>query len=350
MAENTKIEWADSTMNPWMGCTKVSAACDHCYAERLGHRFGVQWGNHPRQRTVAPWDAARSWNRTADKFERLHGRPRYVFCASMADVFDNQVPDEWRRELWELIAETPRLIWLLLTKRPQNIETMLPADWGDGWRHVWLGTTVENQAEADRRIPHLLAVPAAKRFLSCEPLLGPVDLVPWLPIGYECSASCGWRGHEPADTRCYACGHYVDGGFPDECPDCGHAEMIPVCPSCNSDTVTQHPDTVCIDWVIAGGESGREARPSHPDWFRSLRDQCAGAGVPFLFKQWGEWSPQPDRLRPETLMTFICPDGEILTHPMDRLEEKDVEMMWRLGKVSAGRLLDGIQHDERPQP
>jgi protein gp37 len=170
-----------------------------------------------------------------------------VFCASMADVFDNHrsiLPD-WRANLWSLIAATPHLDWLLLTKRPQNIAKMLPPTWSDGWPNVWLGTTVENQTEADRRIPHLLATPARVRFLSCEPLLGPVDLTRVKnPVCGEVCALTGYLGT----------GMYGDYG----------------------------PK---LAWVICGGESGPGARPMHPDWARSLRDQCQAAGVPFFMKQ-----------------------------------------------------------------
>jgi protein gp37 len=230
MAENSGIEWTTHTFNPWIGCTKVSAACDHCYAEAWDKRFnGERWGPHADRTRTKTWGNPIKWNRQAAQDGT---RPR-VFCASLADVFDNHrsIQDAWRRELWALIRQTPNLDWLLLTKRPQNIARYLPDDWRDGYPNVWLGVTVENQTEADRRIPHLLAVPAAVRFLSCEPLQGPVDIESYLP------------------------GPRV-GGKP------------------------------CLHWIIAGGENGPHYRPADPDWFRSLRDQCADAGVPFLFKQW----------------------------------------------------------------
>ena len=224
MAENSGIEWTTHTFNPWIGCTKVSPACDNCYAEVWDNRFGGErWGPHaPRTRTKT-WGNPVKWNRQA---EGQAERPR-VFCASLADVFDNHksIDAAWRRELWALIDQTPNLDWLLLTKRPQNVWKFAPARWlHNQWpAHVWLGTTVENQSEADRRIPSLLSVPARTRFLSCEPLIGPVDL-----------------------------SRHING----------------------------------LDWVITGGESGPHYRTADPDWFRSLRDQCGAAGVPFLFKQW----------------------------------------------------------------
>lgn len=344
MAETTGIEWADHTFNPWIGCTKVSPACDHCYAEDWSKRFnGPAWGKERRRTSAANWKQPLKWNREAAAFRSVHGRAPMVFCASLADVFDNQVPDEWRTELWELIAQTPDLIWLVLTKRPQNIRKMLPE-----WRNVqttrcfdqehiesvpsvcpnlWLGTTVENQAEADRRIPHLLSVPAAKRFLSCEPLLGPVGL---RTVAYVAS----------------------DRGFVDALTgQTQHSETRALHPA-------RYPDTTRIDWVIAGGESGREARPSHPDWFRGLRDQCAAAGVPFLFKQWGEWIVSPRRnslaVRAEG---YVHPEGQKAPWPSPEgfgeygaaeLEARGFAHMSRVGKKAAGRTLDGVIHDGRP--
>jgi protein gp37 len=221
MAENSGIEWTTHTFNPWIGCTKVSAACDHCYAEAWDKRFnGERWGPHAERTRTKTWGNPVKWNKQAAASGE---RPR-VFCASLADVFDNHktIQPTWRRELWALIRQTPNLDWLLLTKRPQNIIKMLPEDWGDGYANVWLGATVENQAAADR-IGALTKVPAVVRFLSMEPLVGPVDL----------SAHIG-----------------------------------------------------DLHWVITGGENGKHYRPVDPDWFRHIRDQCASAGVPFLFKQW----------------------------------------------------------------
>ncbi|MBL9047855.1 MAG: DUF5131 family protein, partial [Tabrizicola sp.] len=194
MGENSGIEWTHHTFNPWIGCTKVSPGCDHCYAEAWDAR-GLQggatrWEPHAsRTRTsTANWQKPLAWNRKAAE----EGRRYRVFCASLADVFDNHgsITSGWRGDLWHLIARTPHLDWLLLTKRPQNIAKMLPDGygapaWGDGWPNVWLGTTVENQVEADRRIPHLLATPARVRFLSCEPLLGPVNLWQWMGVHHH---------------------------------------------------------------------------------------------------------------------------------------------------------------------
>jgi protein gp37 len=191
MAGNTKIEWTDHTFNPWVRCTKASPGCDNCYAEALmDKRFRrVTWGGERRRTSQSAWHEPRVWNRRAAE----DGRPHRVFCASVADVFDNQVPEEWRTGLFALIAETPHLTWMLLTKRPQNIRKMLPATWDSGWPNVWLGTTTENQVEAERRIPLLQAIPATVRFLSAEPLLEAItpDLsgIGWIICGGEAAAA-----------------------------------------------------------------------------------------------------------------------------------------------------------------
>ena len=225
MGENTKIEWATHSWNPWIGCQKVSAACDHCYAETLmDTRLGqVEWGpGKPRKRTSeANWRMPLKWNREAART----GRPVRVFCASLADVFDNAVPAEWREDLWRLIGKTPHLTWMLLTKRPENIEKMRPLSrWPD---NVWLGTSAETQRWWDHRTSYLIREPAAgHKFVSVEPML------------------------ERIETR--GALKYANSG---------------------------------IDWVIVGGESGKNARPMHPDWARAVRDACQELGVPFFIKQ-----------------------------------------------------------------
>src|SRR6185437_4305294 len=243
MAENSKIEWTDHTFNPWVGCTKISPGCDHCYAEGWAKRSGmVTWGAQRRRTSASNWSQPLKWDRRA----AADSVRRRVFCASLADVFDNEVPDQWRWDLWELIASTRNLDWLLLTKRIGNVARMLPVmdssqpgyrPWNEQWPwpNVWLGATVVNQEEANRDIPKLVAIPAVVRFLSCEPLLGPIDLSRLIRWGND----------------------YL----------------------------------VMVRWIIAGGESGANARPAHPDWLNSLRDQCTAAGVAFHFKQWGEWVP-----------------------------------------------------------
>jgi len=300
MSDNTKIEWCDSTFNPWIGCTKVGIGCDNCYAEReFDHRHHrAKWGaGQERSLTSAHnWSLPLRWNRLHDVFLFATGRRRRVFCASLADVFDNEVPTAWRMDLFSLIAQTPNLDWLILTKRIGNVAKMATNDglMFDMIRErVWLGATIVNQEEADRDIPKLLAVPAPVHWLSMEPLLGPVDL----------------RG---VWTHCPT--HDFPSGF-----------CIGAC-----------PDRRGIDWVVVGGESGPKARPMSPDWARLLRDQCATAGVPFLFKQWGEWLPMLGQAEG-------IPVGK-------KAETPDGWVMGLAGKKSAGRLLDGIEHNAYPVP
>lgn len=305
MAENTKIEWATHTFNPWEGCQKVGPGCDHCYAEARNQRFvgGTNWGpGAPRRRTsVQNWNLPRKWNREA---KASGTRPR-VFCASLADVFDNAVDPAWRVDLFHLISQTPNLDWLLLTKRPGNIAAMMPSysHTHRSWPNVWLGCTVVNQAEADRDIPKLLALPAKVRFLSIEPMLGPIDLRKW--IGVE-PIIAGLSSYQDQDgfVRQDIGGGIMDG----------------------------------LGWIICGGESGPHARPMHPDWARLLRDQCKAAGVPFLFKQWGDWAVTDD---PEV----IC---SVPTAQRDFLGASIGEAMIRVGKKRAGRILDGRSWDEVP--
>jgi protein gp37 len=176
MGAQSKIEWTDATFNPWLGCTKVRrrwgapSACDFCYAEKWAKRSGqVQWGNHPRRRTTqAYWRSPITWNDQSRSFQAEHGRRRRVFCASLADVFDNQIDPQWRADLFNIIRACDQLDWQLLTKRPQNIRKMLPSDWDDGYPNVWLGTTAEDADAYQQRVPHLLRVPAAIHFVSYE--------------------------------------------------------------------------------------------------------------------------------------------------------------------------------------
>lgn len=302
MAENSKIEWTDHTFNPWVGCTKVSPGCDGCYAEALMDKryHRVYWGaGMERKRTsVSNWKLPLKW----DKAAAAAGRRDRVFCASLADVFDNEVDPEWRRDLLRLIAYTQRLDWLLLTKRIGNAHQMLRdaagsfgMDWGEHWRNVWIGATIVNQDEADRDIPKLLAVPAAKRFLSMEPLLGPVDLR---------------LTHSPAMLSRVGTG---------------------------------------VDWVIVGGESGHKARPMHPDWARSLRDQCNAAGVSFFFKQWGEWGPTTfEATRHHGVLSGPVRGDDIAFTVFGPTGRQVAWPVVKVGKSRAGRLLDGREWNEVP--
>jgi protein gp37 len=321
MAENSKIEWTDHTFNPWTGCTKVSPGCDGCYAEAWAKRSGtVQWGGERRRTTAANWRQPLKWNAQAEQ----EGRRFRVFCASLADVFDNEVPTEWRDELWRLIEATPHLDWLLLTKRISNVQHMVWPRWMQAGfpAHVRIGATMVNQPEVDRDARRLLALPARGHFVSYEPALGPIDLTPWL--GPYCD-----NGSRP----------HPDGGGT-TCARCGGAG------GCAG-----------LSWVIAGGESGPKARPAHPDWFRSLRDQCAAAGVPFLFKQWGEHTAgelTPNPAYPEDASDAWRLDqrGQRWHDPEEGLRPMSTWQPVRflkVGKKAAGRTLDGRTHDEFPE-
>lgn len=309
--KNSGIAWTDSTFSAWEGCAHVSAACDSCYAEtrnaNANRGVAVNWGPHaPRRRTsVRNWNGPRQWNAEHDAFFAEHGRHRRVFTASLSDVFDNAVPEQWRADLLALIDETPNLIWMILTKRIGNVESMLPEGWLEKHPNVWLGATVANQADADRDIDKLVRLPAAVKFLSMEPLLGSVNLGKWLDP-FSCS-NCGHHGgeNESGPCRCDVCDvdtNYDVAAGSDRCPACnltdGQASYIgmtcPVCSKaegwgrdCGFKFDAERPSL--IDWIIVGGESGERARPMHPEWARSLRDQCVEAGVAFFFKQWGEW-------------------------------------------------------------
>lgn len=329
MAENSAIEWTDHTFNFWEGCQKVGPGCDHCYAEARNARFGggvaPNWGPGAPRRLTSPANRRKPlrWQADAARFRAEHGRRQRVFCASLADVFDNAVDPAWRRELFDLIEATPDLDWLLLTKRIGNVRPML---WEEMGRdacplNVWLGATVVNQAEADRDVPKLLAAPAQARFLSMEPLLGPVDLRA-IPIP-DCPA------FDCTDVKLDTLTGYHRG-----------------VPRLSGRPVRSLPPIVSgLDWIIVGGESGPGARPMHPNWARSLRDQCAAARVPFLFKQWGEWIPLRDYAGSGYWPTNkggcirLTKAGEVgdLGYPLQRV-----------GKKAAGRLLDGVRHDGMP--
>lgn len=348
MASNTKIEWCDHTFNPWTGCTKVSPGCGNCYAEGWSKRSGiVTWGpGHPRRRTSeANWKLPLKWNRDAarelENFEAaveagagycggMPRRPR-VFCASLADWLDDEVPTEWLSDLLYLMIKCNHLDWLLLTKRPQlwqsrlrevangsDIGAIISTAWlnGDPPRNIWIGTTVEDQQRAKERIPSLIDIPAKVRFLSCEPLLGPVDLR---------------RIHDDdGNTLNALTGDWgVEGR--------GHTG----------------PCGKLVHWVICGGESGPKARPMHPGWAMDLRDQCQQDCVPFLFKQWGEWLPRTGGIMSEADLTK--PQQERIRLSWDAKNSQTEACdpsgdiwMGKVGKKAAGRLLDEREWNEFP--
>jgi protein gp37 len=233
MADDTKIEWTDRTFNPWTGCTKISPGCDHCYAEGWSKRSGhVKWGNNPRKRTTdAYWKAPLVWQTQSAKFMFDHGRRQRIFCASLADVFDNKVDPQWRADLFELIRKTPDLDWQLLTKRPQNIKKMLPDDWGkQGYPNVWLGFTAEDQERFEQRKKFIDLIPASVWFISYEPAIGALSI----------------KAEDPKP-----------------------------------------------DWLIIGGESGGGARPMEPQWVENIIKDCNTYDIAPFFKQWGNYANNP---------------------------------------------------------
>lgn len=321
---DTKIEWADDTVNPWIGCSKVSPACKNCYAEALDKRltFGgrTNWGKDA-PRLIRVEKAIAELERIAKRGDK-DGRPRKVFIASMADVFEDRADlVEPRLALWHALcrinAERTRVIAMFLTKRPGMMLAFQREHVPDGmpsW--AWCGTTVEDQEYAKKRVGDLLRVrvqAGGVRFVSCEPLLGPLDLS---HIDIDDDGKDPWMCQVNALTG-------------------RHTDMFRPC-----------PDVPRIGWVIAGGESGRNARPSHPDWFRSLRDQCQSAGVPFHFKQWGEYGPDRGSGAERVEEAGVLGVPPALN---SRPEDVSARRMFRVGKKAAGRLLDGRTWDEVPR-
>jgi protein gp37 len=295
VGENTKIEWCDATFNPWFGCTKVSPACDHCYAEAMmDHRYGkVSWGAGEDRKRTSPsnWKQPYKWDREA----AAAGKPATVFCLSLGDIWDNEVDPKWRNDALKVMEETPHLIWLLLSKRIGNAVKMCDPMAGNRAlpENAALGATLVNQEEWDRDYPKLKhagqSLGAKFTFASVEPMLGPIDA----------------RGDLPG-------------------------------------------------WIIVGGESGKHARPMHPGWARSLRDQCNRAGVPYLLKQWGEWAPAghaADPSRDPVNTVYLDDNGDQCTMPLGGGYDRagaNFELLRRVGKKLAGRLLDGVEHNGFP--
>lgn len=351
----TKIEWASKVWNPLAGCSLASPGCTNCYAMKMAGRLeamGMPQYQGTTQKTKAGFvwtgqvNAAPESILTAPLRQK---KPTDYFVNSMSDLFHPAVPDALIDRVFAVMALCPQHVFKILTKRPERMreyfrestgwrariagllnELKPSAAWNgtvyqgwqnlhgrpDGLPNVWLGTSVEDQPRADERIPHLLATPAALRFLSMEPLLASVDLTDFCTGFYFTNPLTGRRYHDAPDDH----------------------------PSASDNLGAR------IDWVIVGGESGPGARPMHPDWARSLRDQCAAAGVPFFFKQWGDWAKHPTG-QPVTIrqhhasIGYIDADtGERKRHPSRCTDET----MRRIGKKAAGRLLDGREHSEFP--
>ncbi len=344
MGDKTGIEWTDATWNPIVGCSVTSPGCTNCYAMQMAGRLDRMGVAHYAGLTQ-PSKAGPVWTgvlRQAPEATLLQPlrwrRPRRIFVNSMSDLFHENVPDDWIDLVFAVMALAPQHTFQVLTKRAERMRSYIETkrrnapEWilvtaGErvllpyegGWpTNVWLGVSVEDQVRADERIPHLLATPAAKRLLSCEPLLGPVDLTNLGGVGS--AKSYGAHGFTSLRGLC---------------------------------------DRPAVDWVIVGGESGPRARPMHPDWARSLRDQCQTASVPFFFKQWGEWAPHKPvaggdlggDVRRGTVR-IMHPTGqtdcEVAEETGGRNTIPGSRYMARLGKHSAGALLDGREWREMP--
>jgi protein gp37 len=308
MAKRTEIEWCKSTLNLWIGCDRISPACDHCYAQDWDRRFhaGAHWGPDAQRlkTSQATWNHAYTWDRQA-RDTVFAGRKGFwpVFVNSLSDFFDNQVDVYWRDQAWKVMRECRHLTFILVTKRVGNVPAMLPSDWlnmfGDlNYPHVWILATVWDQASADRDIPKLFNFCANVRGVSLEPMLGPVDI----------SAHLGMH-------RVYLKGDEL-------------------------------PYQTDLDWVIVGAETGSKARPLHPDHVRTVRDQCQESGTAFFFKHWGAWAHESQILDNAMLANrvYTLEPDEGGCHEWD-----DGTLSVRVLGKDAGRFLDGRAWSEFPQ-
>ena len=287
MGDTTEIGWTDSTANLWWGCTKVggSRACENCYAETWARRMGTGWGDAaPRRYIAGIWADLVRWNAAAERTNRR----RRVFCMSMGDWAEGRPEQRPHLErLWKLIPQCPAIDFQMLTKRPQLIRSLIPKPWLDNPQpNVWMGVTADTQRWLDIRWGFLKKVPAVVHWFSMEPIFERMVL--------------------PADFL--ALGNRA--------------------------------------WAITGGESGAKAQPTHPDIFRTIRDQCVAAGVPHFFKQWGEWWPTEVDLAERRNTRYVTPTGECVEEGDHGYRESQV--MRRVGKKAAGHLLDGREWQEFP--
>ena len=356
MAENSKIEWTDATWNPITGCTVVSPGCTNCYAMKLA---GTRLQHHPSRAGLTTdskggpvWNGQVRFNEEWLAQPLRWKRPRMIFVCAHGDLFHESVPDEWIDRVFAVMALAPQHTFQVLTKRSGRMREYFccvndarnaiceagrkwqnslgfdgdithSAIWDAGWAlpNVWLGVSVEDQKRAEERILNLLATPAAVRFVSAEPLLGPMDISDFMwPVHHWWESGKGYRSYEEAKAA---------GG------KCGHKRQSLVGAWCKF-----------LDWVIVGGESGPGARPIHPDWARSIRDQCEAAGVPFFFKQWVEWA-WPEDYRPDGVEWRRFPGN--FSDPAKVHIFADGLNVARVGKKAAGRLLDGIEHNGMPK-
>lgn len=342
MGEQSKIEWTDATWNPWQGCTKVSPACDHCYMFRDLGRYG-------KDPTVVFRSKPPTFNlpiRSRRGGEHILEAGKKVFTCSWSDWF-HKAADAWRPEAWEIVRQRSDLTFQIVTKRVERIVDHLPADWGNGYPNVWLIATVENQEFADKRLPILLEIPSAVHGASIEPMLGPIDLTKYLNRGRNIHLGIDVNGALKNKSFDF----FTDSNTGRKLSR-GEAEIelknyrnqgirvIPMgdCPDWDTQEGCPGHRIPSLDWVICGGESGPNSRPMQPTWARSLLDQCAKAGVPFFFKQWGEFTAANQ-----------LPEAEFDSwshHATSGMSERDV---MKFGKKVAGRLLDGSEHSEFPK-
>jgi protein gp37 len=342
MSDASKIEWTDATWNVVTGCDKVSPGCDNCYAETFAERWRGTSGHH--------FEAGFDITLRPERLELplKWRKPRKVFVNSMSDLFHKDIPDSYIAQVFAVMARTPQHTYQILTKRHGRMRSLVGDLFDGGQRlleaapdeeiaqalydtiwplpNVWLGVSVEDQKRADLRIPALIDTAATVRFLSCEPLLGPLDLTAWMPAGHAT-----WRCQGPDCRRFYS------GPLRQHCPDCGREGHWS-----GSHTGNGRPNGQPIGWVIVGGESGHGARPMSPEWARSLRDQCTTANVPYLFKQWGEYAPTGYMAigARQKGCVFVGDPIDDLGHRWE---------MRRVGKGKAGRELDGRTWDQFPK-
>lgn len=358
MSTKSGILWTDATWSPVTGCTKVSAGCKNCYAER---EVDARWSKNPKSVFYGrDFTDVRCHPETLE--QPLHWKkPRKIFVCPRGDLFHENVPVEFIDRVFAVMALAPQHTFQVLTKRPERMLRYLTdcrvgdRIWGaaleiakdrvcpesdPGWpiENVWLGVSVEDQAAADERIPLLLQTPAAVRWISAEPLLGSVGVSRWLnPTGVTCPDIC-------PDA------HYVADG--DVETFVSNGETIPLCPYCGI-TASWTGYDVGIDWMVTGGESGHKARPMHPDWARSLRDQCSAAGVPFLFKQHGEFlggQVANEQIDASKSGGWVSLDGAYHDgNDRSAFREGDAHV-YRCGTKTAGRLLDGQEWNQYPEP
>lgn len=336
------MSWWGKSWNPILGCTKCSPACDHCYAERLHtQRHKAKLAGAPMPLCYAePFDKVRFLpERTWDPLRWR--KTQRVFVGNMTDIFHPDVPDGWLDEIFEIMAHSPQHTFILCTKRPKRMEQYINDVINSGmtWRegltgrplpNVWLGTTIWDQPSADDRIPILLSTPAAKHYVSYEPALGPVDLGPGLDSSWRRCRTCGAEALALMDS-----------------PECGCADPNYAEPG---EPVADWVSLPALDWVICGGETGPGARPMHPDWPRALRDQCQAAGVPFFFKQWGEWGPLEGSHAGAPTPVCYYDESIVGTIPgwQSGISSGGQAHMARVGTRRAGRVLDGRTWEEVP--